>query len=73
MSIDLCALSKQLNATRVVINHTDIGDSARYLCEVWADDVKFVCGRGANLQAAVNRAVAKLRKLRNNLEKEMQS
>jgi len=62
--ISLSQIAKENELTRIGINFTSFTGRYRYLCEVWAVDVKFCSATGSTQRAAINRAVAEVRKRR---------
>ena len=51
------ATAKAHGFTRIGINAMMLRSAHRYMCEIWADDFKFVSASGRTAQSAINRAV----------------
>lgn len=56
-ALSLEATAKAHGFTRIGINALMAKGAHRYMCEIWADDFKFVSATGRTAQAAINRAV----------------
>jgi len=67
--MDLKHCRKANNLSRIGINSTDYG----YLCEVWADDLKFISASAQSADVAVRKALRLVSNQRRELAKATQS